>query len=95
MTDAVKKIKDKVKQIPPLSLPQGSGQMVIETDASNKSWGGILIEKHGEKEEICGYASGEFKNAEINYSSSHKKILAVKKIVNFFYDLFESNQVYY
>ena len=44
MTDAVKQIKEKVKQLPPLSLPQGSSQMVIETDASNKAWGGILIE---------------------------------------------------
>lgn len=38
MTNAVKKIKEKVKQLPPLSLPQVYGQMVIETDASNKSW---------------------------------------------------------
>ena len=43
MTNAVKTIKEKVKQLPPLSLPEGSGQMVIETDASNKAWGGILI----------------------------------------------------
>ena len=56
MTNALKRIKEKVKQLPPLSLPQGSGQMVIETDASNKAWGGVLIEKHGYKEEICGYA---------------------------------------
>ena len=58
--------------------------MVIETHASNKAWGGILIEKHGDQEEICGYASGAFKNAEINYPSSHKEILAVKKNVNHF-----------
>ena len=58
--------------------------MVIETDASNKAWGGILIEKHGDQEEICSYGSGAFKNAEINYSSSHKEILAVKKTVNHF-----------
>ena len=55
--DAVRKIKYKVKQLPPLSLPQGSGKIVIETYASNKSWGGILIEKHEDKEEIRGYAS--------------------------------------
>ena len=84
MTDAVKQIKEKVKQLPPLSLPQGSSQMVIEIDTSNKAWGGILIEKHGDQEEICGYVSGAFKNAEINYPSSHKEILAVKKTVNHF-----------
>ena len=73
-----------MKQLPPLSLPQGSCQIVIETYASNKAWGGILIEKHGDKEEIRGYASGAFKNAEINYPSSHKEIVAVKKTVNHF-----------
>ena len=73
-----------MKQLPPLSLPQGIGQMVIEIDASNKSWGGILIEKHGDKEEIRGYTSGALKNAEINYPSSHKEILVVKKTVNHF-----------
>lgn len=46
--------------------------------------GGILIEKHGDKEETCGYASGAFKKTEINYPSSHKEILVVKKIVNHF-----------
>ena len=38
--------------------------MVIETDASNKACKGILIQKHGDQEEIRGYASGAFKNAE-------------------------------
>ena len=58
--------------------------MVIEIDASNKASGNILIEKHGDKEEIYSYASRAFKNTEINYPSSHKEILVVKKIVNHF-----------
>ena len=58
--------------------------MVIEIYASNKAWGGILIEKHEDKEEICGYASGAFKIVEINYLSSYKEIVAVKKNVNHF-----------
>ena len=58
--------------------------MVIEIDVSNKAWGDILIEKHGEKEEICGCTLGALKNAEINYPSSHKEILAVKKTVKHF-----------
>ena len=46
--------------------------------------GGILIEKHGDQEEICDDASGAFKNVEINYPSSHKEILTAKKTVNHF-----------
>ena len=38
MTTALKKIKEKVKQIPPLSLPQGSGQMVIEIDSFDNKY---------------------------------------------------------
>ena len=58
--------------------------MVIEVDASNKAWGGIIIENHENKEEICEYASGAFKNIELNYPSRHKEILAVKKTINHF-----------
>ena len=36
------------------------------------------------KEVICGYGSGSFKAAELNYPSSHKEILAVKKTFSHF-----------
>ena len=35
MTLAVQQIKAKVLDLPPLSLPQGSGQLIIETNASS------------------------------------------------------------
>ena len=38
ITNAVKTIKENVKQLPPLPLPQGSSQMVIETNTSSKAW---------------------------------------------------------
>ena len=58
--------------------------MIIETDASSSTWGGVLIEALAGKENICGYGSGSFKAAELNYPSSHKEILAVKKTVAHF-----------
>ena len=33
---------------------------------------------------MCGYRSGSFKEAELNYPSSHKEILVVKKTVQHF-----------
>ena len=36
------------------------------------------------RENICGYGSGAFKGAELNYPSSHKEILVVKKTVKHF-----------
>ena len=84
MTEAVQRIKQKVWQLPALSLPTGKGSLIIETDASSHTWGGVLIEALDNREFICGYGSGSFKNAELNYPSSHKEILAVKKTVTHF-----------
>ena len=84
MTLAVQQIKAKVLDLPPLSFPQGLGQLIIETDASSHTWGGVLLEALDKKEHVCGYGSGSFKAAELNYPSNHKKILAVKKTVQHF-----------
>ena len=84
MSKAVKKIKERVQKLPSLSLPTGNGQLIIETDASSSTWGGVLLETVNGKENVCGYGSGAFRGAELNYPSSHKEILAVKKTVNHF-----------
>ena len=46
--------------------------------------GGVLIEAINGSENICGYGFGAFKGDELNYPSSHKEILAMKKIVMHF-----------
>ena len=58
--------------------------MIIETDASSSTWGGVLIEAVDGKEHLCGYGSSSFKSAELNYPSSHKEILVVGKVINHF-----------
>ena len=85
MTLAVWHIKAKVLDLPPLSLPQGSGQLIIETYASSHTWGGVLLEALEGKEHVYGYGSGSCKAAELKYLSSHKEILAVKKIIQYFF----------
>jgi hypothetical protein len=58
MTEAVKRIKTKFKTFPSLTLPSEQGQYIIETDASSRAWGGVLIDMWIEgKENVCGYAS--------------------------------------
>jgi hypothetical protein len=44
-TEVVKRIKTKVKTLPALTLLSEQGQYIIETDASNDAWGGVLVEK--------------------------------------------------
>ncbi|KAH9698099.1 hypothetical protein KPL71_023882 [Citrus sinensis] len=47
-------------------------------DASNESWGAILLEELNEKEHFIAYASGQFSDTQKHYHSVFKEILAVK-----------------
>ena len=49
MTAAVKRIKEKVMKLPALTLPMGKGNLIIETDASAHTWGGVLLEAIDQK----------------------------------------------
>lgn len=42
MIDWIKGIKEEVQQLPKIQLPQSHHFMILETDASNDCWGGIL-----------------------------------------------------
>lgn len=84
ITKAIKRIKGNVQELPSLTLPTGEGQLILETDASDKAWGAVLLEKEDNKENICSYASGSFHGATLNYPSSHKEILTEKKVVKHF-----------
>jgi len=83
-TDYIKKIKKNLTSFPKLYLPQKEDFLIIETDASNDFWGGVLKAKTTEKEEICKYTSGSFKQAERNYHSNEKELLAVKNTISKF-----------
>lgn len=79
MSKAVRNIKQKIEQLPPLALPHSDLPFILETYALDYFWATILLQKHGKKEEVCAYAFGTFSEAEKNYPSSQKEILAVKK----------------
>jgi len=62
-----------------LSIPKEGDQLIVETDASEKCWGGLLKAKKVDgKGHVCRYANGSFKPAEINYHSNEKKLLVLK-----------------
>jgi len=79
MTTTVRRIKEKIQNLPPLQLPNMNLPFILETDASNDFWATILLQKHSHKDEVCAYASSTFNPTESKYPSSHKEILAVKK----------------
>ncbi|KAK8508952.1 hypothetical protein V6N12_058097 [Hibiscus sabdariffa] len=82
-TMAVRVLKEKLQQLPPLQIPS-DGKRILQTDASDKYWGAILFEERDGKRHICGYKSGRFSEAEIHYHSTFKEILAVKKGISKF-----------
>lgn len=80
-TNYMKKVKKNLTSFPPLHHPLPDEKLIIETDASDDYWGGMLkavqITNDNPVELICRYASGSFKPAERNYHSNEKETLAV------------------
>ncbi|KAH9780609.1 hypothetical protein KPL71_008138 [Citrus sinensis] len=62
---------------PPLKLIT-NGKHILQTDASDESWGAILLEEINGKEHFIAYASGQFSDTQKHYHSVFKEILAVK-----------------
>jgi len=77
----VQQIKEKVKNIPELSIPLETDYLIIETDGSFQGWGAVLKarpNKYSDKieEKICAYQSGKYKEKG-NMSSIDAEVLAI------------------
>ncbi|KAI3678913.1 hypothetical protein L6452_38217 [Arctium lappa] len=83
-TQVVKKIKKHIGTLPKLYNPGPNDTLIIESDASESYWGGVLKAKVDGGEIISRYASGSFKAAEKNYHSNEKEILALIKTIKAF-----------
>ncbi|KAH9780730.1 hypothetical protein KPL71_008191 [Citrus sinensis] len=76
-TFAVTTLKQIAQNPPPLKLIT-DGKRILQTDASDESWGAILLEEINGKEHFIAYASGHFSDTQKHYHSVFKEILAVK-----------------
>ncbi|KAH9649379.1 hypothetical protein KPL70_025957 [Citrus sinensis] len=76
-TTAVTTLKQ-IAQNPPLLKLITDGNRILQTDASDDSWGAILLEDINGKEHFIAYASGQFYDTQKHYHSVFKEILAVK-----------------
>ncbi|KAH9801779.1 hypothetical protein KPL71_001153 [Citrus sinensis] len=76
-TNAVTTLKKIAQNPPPLKLIT-DGKLILQTDASDDSWGAILLEDINRKEHFIAYASGQFSDTQKHYHSVFKEILAVK-----------------
>ena len=76
-TNVVKQLKQIAQNPPPLKLIT-DGKRILQRDASDESWGAILLEECNGKEHFIAYASGQLPNAQKHYHTVYKEILAVK-----------------
>ena len=77
-TQAIQKIKINVKSLPCLHIAHSTYPKIVQTDASDLGYGGILLQKppEGSEQLIC-YTSKLWNETQQNYSTVKKEILAI------------------
>ena len=76
-TNLVKEIKQKVKCLPCISILHPNALLIVESDTSNLSYGGILKQEYNNQVHIVRYHSGIWLGAQINYSTVKKEVLSI------------------
>ena len=78
-TDTIKYIKSQVKCLPCLVLCDPKAFKIVETDASDIGYGGILKQRtsNNSNEQIFCFTSKHWNNAQLNYSTIKKEIFAI------------------
>lgn len=87
-TDIIKYIKQKVPTLPCLNLPHPDAKIIVETDASDIGFGGILKQKfvNSTEEQLVRYYSGAWNDTQKNYSTVKKEILSIVLCIKKFED---------
>ncbi len=67
-----------------MAYPHYQDQFILDTDASDKSIGGILSQMQDGEERVIGYASRTLNKSEKNYCVTDKELLAVKFFIEYF-----------
>ena len=87
-TQIVRQIKKHVKTLPCLGLPSPDSFKIVETDASELGYGGILKQKilESSQEQIVRFYSSVWNAAQQNYSTIKKEILSIVLCISKFQD---------
>ena len=75
--EAFTKIKKCLSSEPILKLPDLNCEFILQTDASNQSLGGCLLQMHGGVKQPVFYASKKLIPREQNYSVGEREALAI------------------
>ena len=65
----VQQIKELCKNLPPLHQPEENDEIILQTDASDNFWAGVVLAKTPgtNTEKLVKCCSGKFNSAEQNY----------------------------
>ena len=87
-TKVVQHIKKRIKYLPCLNIRQPNAQLIVETDASDLGFGGILKQKldNKPKEEFVRYYSRSWNETQKNYSTVKKEVLSIVLCIKKFED---------
>jgi hypothetical protein len=87
-TIAVQKVKKAIKSIPCLSILDPSASIIVETDASDIGYGGVLkqVSSQSSQEQLVRFHSGVWSGPQKNYSTIKKEILAIVLVISKFQD---------
>ena len=80
---AFNEIKHLLSSEPILKLPDLNKEFILQTDASNKSFGGCLLQEHVGVRHPVLYASRKLLPREQNYSVGEREALVVSYVVYF------------
>ena len=83
-TQIIQQVKHRVQSLPCLGIPHPDAFMIIETDASDIGYGGILKQKLGTQREQ--FHSGLWHGSQQKYSTIKKEILAIVLGISKFQD---------
>ena len=76
-TNLVKEIKQRVKHLPCICIPHPNALLIVESDASNLGYEGILKQEYNNQVHIVKYHSGIWLGVQINYSTVKKEVLSI------------------
>ena len=65
-------------------MPNDEGKFILDTDASNRSIGGVLSQIQDGVERVIAYASRSLDRRESNYCVTRKELLAVVHFLRYF-----------
>ena len=76
-TKLVKEIKKRVKHLPCINIPHLNALLIVESNASNLDYGGILKQEYNNQVHIVRYHLGIWLGVHINYSTIKKEVLSI------------------